>query len=41
MSEDDYNPEIDLKAVIQRRIVPNLDIDLKISKMKVCGVLEN
>ena len=29
-----------MKAVIQRRKVPNLDLDLKVFKMKICGILE-
>ena len=29
-----------IKAVIQRRIVQNLDLDLKVNKMKICGVVE-
>ena len=29
-----------MKAVIQRRIIPNLNLDLKINKLKICGVLE-
>ena len=29
-----------MKAVIQRRIVPNLDLDIIFDKMKICGVIE-
>ena len=29
-----------MKLVIQRGIVPNLDLDLIFKKMKICGVLE-
>ena len=32
--------QILMKAVIQRRIVLNLDLNLKVNKMKICGVLE-
>ena len=38
VSEDDTIQKL-MKIVIQRRIIPNLDLDL-IFNMKICGVLE-